>query len=245
MMIKDRTVFITGSSERVGRTIALSLARSGARVVIHFHTRENEALQTAQEVTSMVGWRPLIVQGDISQKADWIRMRDEILEKHGTIDVLVNNAAIFHKTPFFDTDEAEWDRFMSVNLKSVFLGSQIIGKTMYEQKQGKIINIADVSAYKVWSEYIPYCVSKAGVISLTKGLAKALAPYVLVNAIAPGTVLLAKEHDPSEEKKLIKKTPLKRVGSPEDIANTVAFLIEGSEFITGEVITVDGGRSLT
>jgi NAD(P)-dependent dehydrogenase (short-subunit alcohol dehydrogenase family) len=116
---------------------------------------------------------------------------------------------------------------------------------MYDDGFGKIINISDVSSETIWPSYIPYCVSKAGVVSITKGLAKALAPKVLVNCIEPGTVMLAKNYDKEEENILINKTPLKRIGTPEDIANTVLFLIEGSDFITGSVIKVDGGRSLT
>ena len=244
MEMKKKVVLITGSAERVGKHIALFLAQKGATVIIHYHTKKELAQQTAREIAQM-GTPPLLVQGDISSAADWRRMRDAILQHHGRIDVLVNNAAIFYKTPFLDSDELDWDRFMNVNLKSVYLGSKIIGAEMLRQKSGKIINIADVSAYTIWPQYIPYCVSKAGVIALTRGLAKALAPYVLVNAIAPGTILLAEQYDEEEELALIQKTPLKRIGDPRDIASTVAFLIEGSDFITGAVINVDGGRSLT
>jgi len=116
---------------------------------------------------------------------------------------------------------------------------------MHAQKTGKIINISDVSSESIWANYIPYCVSKAGVIAITKGLAKALAPHVMVNCIAPGTVLLAESYDKKEEQNLINRTPLKRIGSPQDIANTALFLIEGSDFITGSTIKVDGGRTLT
>lgn len=244
MNIQNSVILITGSAVRVGKTIALTLAQKGARVVIHYRTRREEAEQTAREVAEFTG-APLIVQGDVSRREDWERMRDEILAVHGQVDVLVNNAAIFYRTPLFQTTEAQWEEFMAVNLKSVFLGSRILGEVMYRQRRGKIINIADVAGERVWANYIPYCVSKAGVIALTRGLAQALAPHVLVNAIAPGTVLLAEEYDEEEEQRLIHRTPLKRVGSPQDIANTVAFLIEGSDFITGSVIPVDGGRSLT
>ncbi len=243
MNLKDKTVLITGSSERVGKIIATTLARSGARIVIHYHTQEKEAVQTAEEIMS-VAKDVLIVKGDISKRNDWMGMRDNVLEKWGRIDVLVNNAAIFYKTPLFDISETDWDRFLDVNLKGTFWGCQVIGEVMTKNKSGKIINIADVSADHVWAGYIPYCTSKAGVVALTKGLAKALAPHVTVNAVAPGTVLLAEEYDEEEENYLIERTPLKRIGSPEDIANAVRFLIEGSDFITGTVINVDGGRSI-
>ncbi len=245
MEISHKVAFITGSAVRVGKTIALTLAQQGARVVIHYRSREKEAQSTAQTIADITGESPLIVQGDISQENDWLRMRDTILQHYGQIDILVNNAAVFNKTPFLQSTVNDWDYFQSINLRGTYLGCRIIGEVMYQQKSGRIINIADVSAETVWENYIPYCVSKAGVIALTKGVAKALAPHVLVNAIAPGTILLAEQYDEAEEQALIQKTPLKRIGTPQDIANTVLFLIQGSDFITGAVIPVDGGRSLT
>lgn len=244
MELKNSVVLVTGSAIRVGRAIALHLAEQGARVVVHYHTHQQEAGQTAAQLARH-GQQPLVVRGDVQREDAWTNIRDQILQRYGRIDVVVNNAAIFYRTPLFQASEADWDRFMNVNLKSIFHSARILGKVMVDQGRGKIINIADVSAYTVWPSYIPYCVSKAGVIAITRGLAKALAPHVQVNAVAPGTVLLAENYDPAEEQALIERTPLKRIGSPEDIARTVAFLIEGSDFITGEVIHVDGGRSIT
>ncbi|GAB4381311.1 MAG: 3-oxoacyl-[acyl-carrier-protein] reductase [Calditrichia bacterium] len=244
MEIKNKVALVTGSSHRVGKTIALTLATSGARVAVHYHSQKEPAEKTLQEIR-VLGGEAILLKGDISQRADWIAMRDTLLETWGKIDILVNNAAIFYKTPVFDITDQDWQNFLDINLKGTFLGCQIIGKTMVEAKSGKIINIADVSAEKVWAEYIPYCISKAGVIALTKGMAKALAPHVVVNAISPGTVLFAESYVPEEEEALIRRTPLKRIGSPQDIANAVVFLIEGSDFITGAVLNVDGGRSLT
>ena len=243
MQIKESIILVTGSAIRVGRAIALLLAEKGARVIIHYRSNKEEAHRTAAEIARFAS-SPLVVQGNISRREDWLRMKDEVLARHGRLDVLVNCAAIFYKTPFFEINDEQWDEFLNINLKGVFLGCQIFGEVMYHQQRGKIINIADVAAEKVWSHYIPYCISKAGVTALTRGLAKALAPHVTVNAIAPGTVLLAEQYDENEEQQLIEKTPLKRVGAPEDIANTVAFLIEGSDFVNGAVINVDGGRSL-
>ncbi len=244
MQIQDRIVLVTGGAVRVGRTIALHLARKGAKIALHFRRNPEKARQTLQEVKTIQP-ESILVQGDLRFRRDWESMKETILKQWGRIDVLVNNAAIFYRTPFFEIQDEDWDNFMDSNLKSVFLGAQVMGEVMVQQKEGKIINIADVAAETVWSEYIPYCVSKAGVLALTRGLAKALAPHVLVNAVAPGTVLLADSYDEEEENRLIERTPLKRIGTPEDIARTVAFLIEGSDFITGAVIPVDGGRSLT
>jgi len=243
MKIKDKNVLITGSSDRVGRIIALTLAQHGANIIIHYHSNKDKALGTKSEI-SKLGRNVIAVQGDLSERSDWLSIKNDILRNLDQIDVLINNAAIFYPTPFFDSREEDWDNFMNVNLKSVYLGSQIIGEEMVKQGAGKIINIADVSGETIWPGYIPYCVSKAGVIALTKGLAKVLAPNVTVNCIAPGTVLLAKDYDENEEEKLIQRTPLKRIGSPQDIANTALFLIEGSDFITGAVLKVDGGRTI-
>ncbi len=243
MDLKNKVVLITGSAIRVGKATAMLVASRGARVVIHYRSNKEQAEATAAEVAE-IGSTPLVVQGDISRAEAWQKMRDVILTEFGRIDVLVNNAAIFYKTPFLQSSEAEWDDFMNVNLKGVYLGCRTMGEVMVKQGSGKIVNIADVAAERVWPSYIPYCVSKAGVIALTRGLSKALAPQVTVNAVCPGTVLLADEYDAEEEQMLIDKTPLQRVGTAEDIAKTVTFLLEGSDFITGATINVDGGRSL-
>jgi NAD(P)-dependent dehydrogenase (short-subunit alcohol dehydrogenase family) len=244
MEISNKVALITGSSDRVGRIIALTLSAKGAKVAIHYYSNEDKALDTQREIERL-GSKSMILCSDISQRKDWMDMVNKIKDRWGRIDILVNNAAIFYPTPFFEITDDQWDHFMDTNLRGTFYGCQIIGELMYRQKLGKIINIADVSAQNVWPGYIPYCISKAGVIALTRGLSKVLAPYVTVNAVSPGTVLLAENYNQEEEDYLISRTPLKRIGTPEDIANTIAFLIEGSDFITGEIINVDGGRSLT
>jgi len=244
MKIKNKICLVTGSASRIGKVIALTLANKGAKLAIHYHSQIDKAKETARQINKM-GQECIVLKSDISQKADWLKMRDNILDKWGRIDVLVNNASIFYQTPFLDISENQWNQFMNINLKGTFYGCQIMGEIMIKNKTGKIINISDVSADSVWHKYIPYCISKAGIIALTKGLAKAFAPFVTVNAVSPGTVMLAEKYDEEEENYLIERTPLKRIGDPQDIANSVAFLIEGSDFITGAVIPVDGGRSLT
>lgn len=243
MKLNNCVVFVTGSADRVGKSIALALARKGAQLVIHYHSSGQKARQTAEEIAQL-GTAPLVVQGDVSQKSTWLKLKDEILQAFGRIDVLVNNVAIFYRTPFMEVTGAQWDQFMDVNLKSVFWGCQVIGEVMVAQQRGKIINLADISAERVWGGYIPYCVSKAGVVALTRGLARVLAPHVTVNAVAPGAVLLPDDFDATQQQHLVQKIPLKRIGSPEDIAQTVVYLVEGSDFITGAVIPVDGGQSL-
>jgi NAD(P)-dependent dehydrogenase (short-subunit alcohol dehydrogenase family) len=183
------------------------------------------------------------VQGDVSIAADVDRIVETAMQAFGRIEILVNNAAIFYRTPFEELTEADWDRFLDVNLKGPFLLCRKIGAIMLRQGQGKIVNLADIAGQKVWAEYLPYSVSKAGVIALTAGLAKALAPHVQVNAIAPGTVLLPDGTSPEERGRAVRRVPLDRLGSPEDIARAVVYLVE-SDFITGEVLRIDGGQHL-
>lgn len=243
MELKGKNVVITGSAIRVGKIIALTLARRGANIVVHYNTSEIEARQTREELEAL-GVETLFIQADLSRKEELYRFHQQVMKRWGRVDVLINNAAIFYKTPFLESTDEDLENFLMVNLKAPTILCRLFGKEMVSQKSGKIINIADVSAFRPWANFVPYCISKAGIVALTMGLAKALAPYVTVNAVAPGTVLLAEDADPGMEKSLIEKTPLRRVGSPVDIANTILYLLEGTDFVNGEVIRVDGGRSL-
>ena len=198
MDIQGKVALITGSSHRVGKSIALNLAQKGAKIVVHYLSQRRKAEETSEEINS-IGNESLVIQGDISTRSDWLKMKETIVGKWGQIHILINNAAIFYRSPFFEISDQNWNQFMDINLKGTFYGCQIIGEHMYQKGEGKIINIADVSAETVWPNYIPYCISKAGIISLSKGLAKTLAPHVTVNVVAPGTVLLAESYDEDEE----------------------------------------------
>jgi pteridine reductase len=243
MDIEGKVALVTGGAKRVGRAIALALAERGAEVVLHYRGSEREA----QEVLALLkraGRKPVAVQGDVSVAADVDRIVGTAMQAFGRIDILVNNAAIFYRTPFEALTEEDWDRFLDVNLKGPFLLCRKIGAIMVGQGQGKIVNLADVAGQKVWAEYIPYSVSKAGVIALTTGLAKALAPRVQVNAIAPGTILLPEGTSSEEQERAVRRVPLDRLGSPGDIARAVVYLVE-NDFITGEVLRLDGGQHLS
>ncbi len=242
MDIEGKVALVTGGAKRVGRSIALALAERGAELVLHYRGSDREA----QEVLALLkraGGKPVAVQGDVSVAADVDRIAETAMQAFGRIEILVNNAAIFYRTPFEELTEADWDRFLDVNLKGPFLLCRKIGAIMLRQGQGKIVNLTDIAGQKVWAEYLPYSVSKAGVIALTAGLAKALAPHVQVNAIAPGTVLLPDGTSPEERGRAVCRVPLDRLGSPEDIARAVVYLVE-SDFITGEVLRIDGGQHL-
>lgn len=242
MDIEGKVALVTGGAKRVGRSIALALAERGAELVLHYHGSDREA----QEVLALLkraGGKPVAVQGDVSVPADVDRIVETAMQAFGRIEILVNNAAIFYRTPFEELTEADWDRFLGVNLKGPFLLCRKIGAIMLYQGQGKIINLADIAGQEVWAEYLPYSVSKAGVIALTAGLAKVLAPHVQVNAVAPGTVLLPGGTSSEERGRAVRRVPLGRLGSPEDIARAVVYLVE-NDFITGEVFRIDGGQHL-
>jgi NAD(P)-dependent dehydrogenase (short-subunit alcohol dehydrogenase family) len=240
--IEGKVALVTGAARRVGRAIALALAERGAELVIHYLDSEREA-QEVLALAKQAGGKPVAVRGDVSVSADVNRIVETALQAFGRIEILVNNAAIFYRTPFEKLTEEDWDLFLDVNLKGPFLLCRKVGEIMIRQGRGKIINLADIAGRKVWAEYIPYSVSKAGLIALTKGLAKALAPAVQVNAIAPGAVLLPDGTTPDERERAIRRIPLDRLGSPEDIARAAVYLIE-NDFITGEILTVDGGQHL-
>ena len=242
MNIEGKVALVTGAAKRVGRSIALALAERGAELVIHYHSSEREA-QEVVALAKKAGGKPVAVRADLSVPAEIREMVNTAMRAFGRIEILVNSAAIFSRTPFLTVTEEDWDRFLGVNLKAPFLLCRLVGEVMSCQGRGVIVNLADIAGAKVWAEYIPYSVSKAGLLALTTGLAKALAPDVRVNAIAPGTVLLPDGSDAGEQGRAVGRVPLGRLGSPEDITRAALYLIE-SDFVTGEVLTVDGGQRL-
>ena len=242
MDIEGKVALVTGAAKRVGRSIALALAERGAELVVHYRDSEREAYEVLAQA-KRYGGKPVAVRADLASSADLAEMVETAMRAFGRIEILVNSAAVFYRTPFASLMEADWDRFLTVNLKAPFLLCRQIGEIMRRQGRGKIVNLADIAGTKVWAEFIPYAVSKAGLLALTAGLAKALAPAVQVNAIAPGTVLLPEESTPEEREQALRRVPLKRLGSPEDVVRGVLYLIE-SDFVTGEVLNVDGGQHL-
>jgi pteridine reductase len=236
-----KIALVTGAARRVGRAIALALADRGAHVAITYHTSEAEALATLAEIEAR-GVQGLALMGNITRSSDVDAMVRQVIERFGRIDILVNNASNYYKTPFETLTEAQWDDLVGTNLKGTFLVSKRVGDEMLKTAAGKIINLADWAGFRPYKDYLPYCVAKAGVIALTAALAKTLAPHIQVNAVAPGPVLLPEDFSASLRQSIVQATPLKRIGTPDDIAQTVVFLVEGSDFITGAIIPVDGGR---
>jgi pteridine reductase len=238
--LKGRVAVVTGSAKRLGRAVALRLAEEGADVVIHHRSSGGEASSVVAEIEKL-GRRAVAIAADLGSVAEIKRLLDETAKTFGRLDILVNNAANFLPASIVSTTEQVWDSSLDTNLKAPFFCAQAAAPLL-RRSRGVIINFADVGGILGWPGYIPHCVSKAGVIMLTRVLAKELAPEVRVNAIAPGTITMP--GDPPEwEQDFIQRAPLKRSGTPSDIADTVLFLVR-SEFITGQVLVVDGGRSL-
>jgi len=240
--LDNQIILITGSAKRIGRGIALRLAGAGARVLIHYERSEAEARQTAQDCNAAGVYR-----ANLESVAEIHRMFAQIEEQHGRLDALVNNAARFTRFDPLDIAEADWDFIHDVNLKSVFFTAQAAAKMMLggvglpAYPSGRIVNIASLGGIRPWAEHAHYCASKAGVIMLTKALAKAWAPRLTVNAVAPGVI----PFDDIDERglQMIRNTPAQRGGTPDEVAEAVEFFLTASNFITGQVLAIDGGLS--
>jgi pteridine reductase len=236
MDISGKVALITGSAKRVGREIAFELARRGALIAVHYRSSASEAKQ----VTSDTG---AIFQAELTNQNDVKRMFAQLEQKFGRLDILVNSASVFSPATADNATPEHWDEQMDTNAKAPFFLAQHAARLMRRNGAGKIVNIADVAGEVIWPGYLPYSVSKAALIAVNRGLAKAYAPEIQVNAIAPGPVLFPDDYTEEQKRSAIERTLLKRAGSPRDIANAVVFLVE-NDYITGEVIHVDGGRHI-
>jgi NAD(P)-dependent dehydrogenase (short-subunit alcohol dehydrogenase family) len=243
MNLNGKVALVTGGAKRIGKAIVLALAARGCKLVVHYHTAQTEAEATVREV-HVAGQEAIALHADITQEAAVDRMIEAAVARFGRIDILVNNAAVFFRTPVDTLTVEEWERVMEVNLTGTFLCAQKIGLRMREWGWGHIINMADVAGLRPWADYIPYSVSKACVITFTQGLALELAPQVMVNAIVPGPVLFQDGTPDEVQRREIDKTLVKRAGTPEEVAEVVVFVAE-SDYSTGSLFHVDGGRSLT
>jgi NAD(P)-dependent dehydrogenase (short-subunit alcohol dehydrogenase family) len=240
--LAGKTALVTGGAVRVGRAIALELARAGADVAVGYHRSAAAARATARDIEAL-GVRAVALRADVGRPAEARRLVAEAARRLGRLDVLVNNAAVFFRTPLATTTPAQFDRLMAVNLRGAFFCSQAAARVMRRRGRGRIINIADVGAARAWPGYIPYGISKAGVLMLTKGLAAALAPRIQVNAVGPGMVLLPEGFPRESEKRLAARIPMGRSGAPEDVAAAVRFFATCPAYITGQILFVDGGAS--
>jgi NAD(P)-dependent dehydrogenase (short-subunit alcohol dehydrogenase family) len=235
-----KVILVTGAAKRIGRSIALRLAAEGAQVAIHYHGSEKEARATAAECNNA----PLF-RANLENVAETRRMFDQISERLGRLDGLVNNAARFTTIDPLKIEEADWDFIHSVNLKSVFFCCQAAAKLMLAGADGgaggHIVNLSSLGALRPWSGNAHYCSSKAGVVMLTRVLAKAWAPKIAVNTVAPGVI----PFDQTDERieRFVAATPARRAGTGDEVAEAVLFFMQSTTFITGQLLAVDGGLS--
>jgi pteridine reductase len=243
MELKGKVALVTGAGRRVGRTIALNFASRGAAIAIHYRNSRAEAEDLATQITKQ-GGRARAFAADLERVDEIERMVVEVLSAMGRIDVLVNSASVFYRKPLEELTEHDWDVNLNTNLKAPFFLSKFAGAAMRRQGAGKIVNIGDWAGIRPYNNYLPYTVSKSGLIGLTRALAKALAPEVQVNCVAIGPVLPPEDYGTDEIARLASATLTKRLGSPEDVARAVLFLCEGTDFATGSTLLLDGGRLL-
>jgi NAD(P)-dependent dehydrogenase (short-subunit alcohol dehydrogenase family) len=234
--LSGKVILVTGAAKRVGRGIALRLAQEGARVAIHYQDSEAEARRTAAECGGAELFR-----ANLESVAEINRMFAELEQRLGRLDGLVNNAARFTRFDPLEITEKDWDFIHSVNLKAVFFCCQNGARLMQKAGGGRIVNISSLGGIRPWAEHAHYCSSKAGVIMLTRALSKAFAPKITVNSVAPGVIPF--EDIDKRGKQLIAVTPAGRGGTPGEVADAVVYFLKASEFVTGQLLAVDGGLS--
>jgi NAD(P)-dependent dehydrogenase (short-subunit alcohol dehydrogenase family) len=241
-IVENKTVLVTGAARRIGREIALAFARKGARVLAHFDRSRREAESLAREIREM-GSEVALCRADLSRPKEAAALARKILKTEGAVDVLVNSASVFYPAPWKTLTERDWNVFLALHVKAPFFLAQSLAPAMKKRGAGRIINIADAGVSRGASRHLAYMVSKAALLSLTQGLAKALAPEVLVTAVCPGPVLAPEDYSRSDRRKDAAKTLVGRWGRPEDVAQAVLYLVE-SEYVTGSAHMVDGGMHL-
>jgi NAD(P)-dependent dehydrogenase (short-subunit alcohol dehydrogenase family) len=239
--LENRVALVTGAGKRLGRAVALRLAAEGADVAVHYGKSQSEAQELVAEIEKS-GRKAAAFGADLLHVGAIRKLISEVGQNFARLDILVNSAANFLETKFLETTEESWDSSLDTNLKGPFFCTQAAAPYLEKSGQGVVINFADIGGLMGWKDFLPHSVSKAGVIMMTRILAKELAPKVRVNAIAPGTITMP--GDPPEwEENFVRLAPLQRTGRTEDIADAVMYFV-GAEFVTGQVLVVDGGRTL-
>ncbi len=244
--LADKVVLITGGAKRVGAAICRLLHAGGANLMVHYRSSATEARALQAELNLQRPNSVAIIQGDLLNLAVLPSLVQETIGHFGRLDVLINNASSYYATEIGEIDEEQWDDLIGSNLKAALFLSQAAAPELRKQ-HGCIVNITDMHAERPKKGYIVYSVAKAGLVTLTKSLAQELSPEVRVNAVAPGPVMWPENNPQFDEvyrQRVISQTLLKRIGESDDVAKAVRFLIQDAPFITGQVIAVDGGRSL-
>jgi len=234
-----RVALVTGAGRRVGRALAVGLGTQGMQVAVHYHASDRGARETA-DLVARVGGTATLFSADLTSLDSPEQLARDVVGRLGALDVLVNSSAVMERTPLGEVTATAWDAMMALNLRAPFLLAQAAAPHL-SQRQGAIVNIADLAAFETWPAYIPHGISKAGVVYMTRALARALAPGVRVNAVAPGAVLLPDGWTEDDAARLRESTPLARLGSPQDVVDAMLYLLH-SDYVTGETVIVDGGR---
>lgn len=239
MELRGKVALVTGGGRRVGRALAMSLASRGAIVAVHYNESERGARDVAAAITKR-GGRADVFAADLTQAHTPASLVQSVIDTLGALDVLINSAAVMLRTPLGEVNVETWDRIFALNLRAPFFLAQAAAPHL-RRAHGAIVNIADLAAFETWPGYLPHGLTKSGIVHMTEGLAHVLAPDVRVNAVAPGTVLLPDDWSKADAERLERTTPLKRQGTPDDVALAMLFLLD-ADYITGETIIVDGGR---
>lgn len=233
-----RVALVTGGGRRLGRALAIALADRGLHIAVHYNRSAEEAARVVAEIQAR-GVSATTFGADLTHPDAPAELINRVADQHGRLDVLVNSAAIMLRTPIGEVTPAIWDSIFDLNLRAPFFAAQAAATRM--TSGGVIINIADLAAFETWPAYVPHGISKAGVVQMTRALARVLAPRIRVNAIAPGVVMLPEGWSEATATRLAATTPLARNGSAEDVVRALLYLLD-AEFVTGEVLHVDGGR---
>jgi pteridine reductase len=244
--MQGKVVLVTGGAKRVGAAICRRLHAAGAQIAVHYRRSEHEAEELQDELNHLRAKSAAMFQADLLDLNALSQLVNKVIKRFGQLDVLVNNASSFYATPLAELDDPQWRDLLGTNLKAPLFLAQAAASEL-RRRHGCIVNIADIHAERPMHGHLLYSVAKAGLVALTKGLAQELAPQVRVNAIAPGVIIWPENEawqDQEQRRKIVAHTLLKREGEPEDIARTAQFLIADAPYITGEVIAVDGGRSV-
>jgi pteridine reductase len=239
MELRGRAALVTGAGHRVGRAIAVALGGRGMRVAVHYNAAAEGAGETLRQIRA-AGGDGFTAAGDLTDPDAASKLIGEVASELGALDVLVNSAAVMLRMPFGEITPQQWDDVMALNLRAPFFLAQAAAPHL-RKARGVVVNIADLAAFETWPGYLPHGISKAGIVYMTRALARVMAPEVRVAGIAPGTVLLPENWDADSAEHLRQTTPLERTGSPSDVTATVLFILD-SEYLTGETIIVDGGR---
>jgi len=244
--MQGKVILVTGGAKRVGAVICRHLHASGANIALHYRSSAQEALLLQDELNALRPDSVAVFSADLLDLAALPPLLEQIITRFGRLDALVNNASSFYATPLSGVDEQQWHDLLGTNLRAPLFLAQTAAEEL-RRRHGCIVNIVDIHAERPMSGHLLYSVAKAGLVALTRGLAQEMAPQVRVNAVAPGVILWPENEqweDETERRKIVAHTLLKREGEPDDIARTVAFLIQDAPYITGQVIAVDGGRSI-